>query len=160
MQKLAILMHCVLKTVITMFKLFFVSICTSQATRARPAAVSCAQARYLRALLPLSAIILGRSHGQQLVACDDARSIIKMIHCNNLMIQITTNKVDIFIGPSAGTFCRVTFCRKLLAEGSKAPALAEGGRRSHPICEQPYIYIYIERERERHTRVVQFKHVS
>jgi hypothetical protein len=98
----------------------------------------CAQARYLRALLPLSAIILGRSHGQQLVACDDARSMIKMIHCKNLMIQITTNKVDIFIGPSAGTFCRVTFCRKLLAEGSKAPALAEGGRRSHPNGGQPY----------------------
>ena len=45
--------------------------------------------------------------------------------------------------PSAGTFCRVTFCRKVLAEGSKAPALAEGGRRSHPIREQPYIYMYI-----------------
>ena len=41
-------------------------------------------------------------------------------------MQITTNKIHIFIGPSAGTFCRVTFCRKLLAEGSKAPALAEG----------------------------------
>ena len=59
------------------------------------------------------------------------------------MIQITTNKVDIFIGPSAGTFCRVTFCRKLLAEGSKAPALAESCRRSLPNSEQTHVYIYV-----------------
>ena len=43
--------------------------------------------------------------------------------------------------PSAGTFCRLTSCWKNSAGGSKALAVAGGGGRSHPSCEQPYMYI-------------------